>query len=679
MADLDDVRRRVDQLRADLERHNYRYYVLDDPDVSDAEYDRLFRELEQLEREHPDLQSDISPTQRVGAQPIAGFVQVSHSMPMLSLSNAFFESEVEAFDRRVRETLDVDEMEYIAEPKFDGLAISLRYENGMFVQGATRGDGYTGEDVTANLRTIRSIPLRLLGANQPAVIEVRGEILMFKSDFAALNRRQHQKGDKEFANPRNAAAGSLRQLDPRITASRPLRFFGYGLGTVKGCAIPETHSQTLDWLVELGLPVSNERQLARSAAALLAFYRSLGERRAALPFDVDGVVYKVNSIARQQDLGFVSRAPRFAIAHKFPAEEAQTVVEEIRIYVGRTGALTPLARLKPVFVGGATVTNVTLHNENELRRKDVRVGDAVIVRRAGDVIPELVRVLPEFRPKDAAEFQMPTVCPVCGSKVERLPDEVVARCSGGLYCPAQRKQALLHFASRRAMDIDGLGEKIVDQLVDRGMVETPADLFGLDVIKLADLDRMAVKSARNLVNAIDKSRTTTLPRLIYALGIFGIGEATAHGLAAHFGSLEALTAATEEQLLEVPDVGPVLAISIRQFFSEPHNKEVLERLRAAGIKWGEQAPLSRPEAGPLTGKTFVLTGTLPHLNRDEAKVLIEGLGGKVSGSVSRKTSYLVAGVESGSKLDKAKQFDVEILDEEALRALISQHLEERLR
>ncbi len=670
MADLDNARRRVDMLRTLLERHNYRYYVLDDPEVADAEYDRLFRELEQLERDYPEFQSASSPTQRVGAKPLDAFSPVTHSMPMLSLANAFLEEEIEAFDRRVRETLDVAEVEYAAEPKFDGLAISLRYEHGLFVQGATRGDGYTGEDVTANLRTIRNLPLRLLDGNPPVSLEVRGEALMFKQDFVALNARQRERGDKEFANPRNAAAGSLRQLDPRVTASRPLRFLAHGVGAVKGRAAPGTHIESLDWLEQLGLPVSSERRLARGAKELVAFFHALGARRKTLPFDIDGVVYKVNSIAQQRDLGFVSRAPRFAIAHKFPAEEAQTVVEDIRIYVGRTGALTPLARLKPVFVGGATLTNVTLHNENELRRKDVHVGDSVIVRRAGDVIPELVRVLPELRPKDAPEFQMPTACPVCGSRVERLPDEAVARCTGGLYCPAQRKQALWHFASRRAMDIDGLGERLIEQLVDRGLVKTPADLYSLDVTTLCGLERMAKKSAENLVASIARSRSATLAKLIYALGIRGVGEATARELTANFGNLDALTVATEEQLLDVPDIGPILAASIRQFFSEPHNLDVLEKLRAAGIKWSEHAP-ERSREGPLTGKTFVLTGTLPGLNREEAKSMIERLGGRISGSVSGKTSFLVAGEQAGSKLDKAKQLGVEILNEEQLRSLIS--------
>jgi DNA ligase (NAD+) len=660
---------RAAQLRAELDRHSHRYYVLDDPEISDAEYDRLFAELQQLEREHPELASPDSPTQRVGGQPLAEFAPVTHGTPMLSLNNAFLEEDIAAFDRRAREALGVDVVEYAAEPKFDGLAINLRYERGAFVRGATRGDGYTGEDVTANLRTVRSIPLRLRG-RAPDVLDVRGEVVMLKRDFAALNERQRARGEKEYVNPRNSAAGALRQLDPRMTAARPLRFYGYGVGAAEQLSGVRTHAEVLDRLAEAGVPIGAERRVVRGAAALLAFYESLRARRADLPYEIDGVVYKVNAIDQQAKLGFVSRAPRFAVAHKFPAEEATTEVAGIDVNVGRTGAITPVAKLKPVFVGGVTVTNATLHNEDELRRKDVRIGDTVVVRRAGDVIPEIVRVLPEKRPADAREFEMPATCPVCGSNVVRLPDEAVARCSGGLFCAAQRKQALLHFASRRAMDIEGLGEKLVDQLVEQSIVRTPADLYKLGVVKLAELERMAEKSAHNVVAAVDRSRHTTLARFVYALGVRNVGEATAADLARHFGALDRLMDATEEQLLEVPDVGPVVAMSIRRFFAERHNREVIEQLRAGGVHWDEHAPALAKPAGRLAGRTFVLTGTLPSLSRDDAKALIESHGGKVAGSVSKKTDFVVAGDDAGSKLGKARDLGVAILDEDGLRKLL---------
>ncbi len=637
--------------------------------MTDAEYDRLFRELLALEHEHPALVSPDSPTQRVSGEPAAEFEAVTHRVPMLSLNNALSVGEAEAFDRRVRDTLHVDAMDYEVEPKFDGLAVSLTYEHGRFTVGATRGDGYRGENVTANLRTVRAIPMRL-PAGAPALLEVRGEVLMFKRDFAAMNAAQAASGEKIFVNPRNAAAGSLRQLDARITASRRLAFFAYGLGAVEWGAIapPSTQQALLDRLASFGLPVTRQRTVVRGFSGLADYYRSIGERRHDLPFEIDGVVYKVNDLDLQQRLGYVSRAPRFAIAHKFPAEEMQTEITAIDLQVGRTGALTPVARLKPVFVGGVTVTNATLHNEDEVRRKDVHVGDTVIVRRAGDVIPEIVRVLAEKRPRGARGFVMPKRCPECGSAVVRLPDEAIARCSGGLVCPAQRKQALLHFASRRAMDIEGLGDKLVDQLVDAGVVHTPADLYKLGVAALSELERMADKSAANVIAAIDKSRDTTLARFIFALGPRHVGESTARDLALHFGSLDALMAASEESLLQVRDVGPVLARSIAQFFAEPHNLEVVAQLRAAGVHWTESEP-QRSSAGKLCGLTLVLTGTLPTLTRDEAKDLIERHGGKVAGSVSKKTSYVVAGAEPGSKFDRARELGVPVLDEKGLKTL----------
>ena len=664
------IARRAAALRAAIDAHNRAYYVLDAPTVSDDEYDGLFRELQALESEYAALVSADSPTQRVGAEPAAEFAAVTHRLPMLSLNNAFSAAEVEAFDRRAREALGVDRIEYAAEPKLDGLAISLSYENGVFTVGATRGDGNTGENVTRNLRTVRALPLKLTG-RLPPYLEVRGEVLMRRRDFAAMNAAQMAAGEKIFVNPRNAAAGSLRQLDSRITAKRPLVFFAYGLGAVEwgGIKPPRTHGALLSWLAELRFPVAKERAVVQGLEGMLDYYRRIGERRSELPFEIDGVVYKVNDFEQQLRLGFVSRAPRFAIAHKFPAEEMPTEVVDIEIQVGRTGALTPVARLKPVFVGGVTVTNATLHNEDEIRRKDVRIGDTVIVRRAGDVIPEVVRVIMEQRPARTHEFTMPTRCPECGSAVVRLPGEAIARCSGGLVCPAQRKQALLHFAGRRAMDIEGLGDKLVDQLVDADRVRTPADIYRLDAAGLAGLERMAEKSAANVVAAIDKSRRTTLARFIFALGIRHVGETTAADLARHFGNLEALERADEIALLEVHDVGPVLAQSIRQFFAESHNRQVVAQLRAAGVQWPEAPPQRRP-AGRFAGLLFVLTGALPSLSRDEAKALIEERGGKVAGSVSKKTNYVVAGADPGSKLDRAAALGVPVLDERGFQQLI---------
>ena len=669
-----ELAERARQLREQIEYHNYRYYALDAPVIPDAEFDRLLRELQALETQYPELVTPDSPSQRVGAAPVAAFSQITHRIPMLSLNNAFSDAEIEAFDRRCREATGLAQIEYAVEPKFDGLAITLSYAHGRFVQGATRGDGYTGEDVTANLRTIRAIPM-LLGTDQPpALLEVRGEVLMLKADFAALNAAQRARGDKEFANPRNAAAGSLRQLDPRITATRRLHFFAYGIGAADGWIVPATHAEVMDRLLAMHLPVALQRGVVQGGAGLLDYYRHIGASRAQLPYDIDGVVYKVNDLALQQKLGFVARAPRFAIAHKFPAQEALTQVLGIDVQVGRTGAITPVARLAPVFVGGVTVTNATLHNEDEIRRKDVRIGDWVSVRRAGDVIPEVVSVILSRRPADAREFVMPAICPICGSHVVRLPDEAVARCSGGLYCPAQRKQALWHFASRRAMDIDGLGEKLVEQLVDQGLVNSPADIYRLGMVKLANLERMAEKSAANLLAAIEASKHTTLARFIYALGIRNVGEQTAKDLARHYGNLDALLRADECNLQQVPDVGPVVAKSIAQFFAEPHNLTVIEMLRSSGVSWPEGAPAAPVASNPVSGKTFVLTGTLPSLGRDQAKEKIEAQGGKVSGSVSKKTDYVVAGSDPGSKYIKAQTLGVKILDEAGLLALLS-HME----
>ncbi len=668
-----DWRARAVWLRAELNRHGHAYYVLDNPSIPDAEYDQLFRELQALEEAHPELQSPDSPTQRVGGAPLPEFSQVQHDVPMLSINNGFSDEDIVNFDRRAREGLERDEhaapLDYACELKFDGLAINLRYEHGVLVQAATRGDGTTGEDVTANIRTVRSIPLKLHGDQVPALIDVRGEVLMFKADFARLNQRQRDAGQKEFANPRNAAAGSLRQLDSRITAQRSLRFFAYGIGRLDGAPFPASHAQLLDWYQTLGIPVCNERAVVQGADGLLAFFAGIGAKRAQLPYDIDGVVYKINRVDQQQQLGFVSRAPRFALAHKFPAEEATTTVLGIDIQVGRTGALTPVARLAPVSVGGVTVTNATLHNEDEVRRKDIRIGDSVIVRRAGDVIPEVVANVPERRPADAREFVMPSACPVCGSAVERPEEEAVARCSGGyIKCAAQRKGGLLHFVSRRAMDIEGLGEQLVEQLVDKGLVTTAADFYKLGLVVLAELDRMATRSAQNVLDALEKSKSTTLARFIYALGIRHVGESTAKALAKHFGKLDALLDANEEQILVVDDIGPVVAHSILTFLSDPLNRELIAQLRAAGVHWNETEPDHGPK--PLAGKTFVLTGTLPTLKRDDAQAMIEAAGGKVSGSVSKKTSYVVAGEEAGSKLAKAEELGIPILDEEGLKQLL---------
>ena len=664
-------RARVQALREQIEHHNYQYYVLDQPEIPDAEYDRLFRELQGLEARYPELISPESPTQRIGGAPLEAFEEVEHRIPMLSLDNALSPEAMVEFDRRVRERLKRDsDMTYAAEPKLDGLAISLRYEQGRLVQAATRGDGTRGENVTQNVRTIAAVPLHLRGTDWPPLLEVRGEIFMPKKGFAALNERQRARGEKTFANPRNAAAGSLRQLDPKITAQRPLSMFCYGLGEVEGHAMSDSHSGSMALLKGWGLPISPELRVVTGVAACSAYYEDIGARRARLAYDIDGVVFKVDSVADQQALGFVSRAPRWAIAQKFPAEEELTQVEAVEFQVGRTGAVTPVARLTPVFVGGVTVSNATLHNMDEIERKDVRVGDTVFVRRAGDVIPEVVRVLPERRPKGARAVKLPAHCPVCGSDIERVEGEAVARCSGGLYCAAQRKEAVKHFASRRAMDIEGLGDKLIEQLIDQQLIRDPSDLFSLSVDTLAGLERMGDKSARNLIEALDKARRTTLPRFLYALGIREVGEATAQALAREFGSLEAIRTADEEALQQTPDVGPVVARHVHTFFRQPHNRQVIDKLQAAGVEWPESEPAPSPEVLPLAGKTFVLTGALSE-PRERVKERLQTLGAKVAGSVSTKTDYVVAGDEAGSKLRKAQDLGIEVLDEAGLARLIT--------
>jgi DNA ligase (NAD+) len=720
---------RIDALRELLHHHAHQYYVLDQPEIPDAQYDELFRELQELEERHPELITPDSPTRRVGAKALEGFAKVRHKVPMLSIRT---ETDIEAsgarsFDARVRRELGLADsdppIEYVAELKFDGLALNLRYEDGVLVQAATRGDGEIGEEVTQNIRTIGQIPLRLsphpnpppkgegnssslsrgrerTGVRaMPAVLEVRGEVYMRRDDFERLNEQQREKiakgakGEKTFVNPRNAAAGAVRQLDPGIARRRPLSFFAYGWGELtppeRGGPVFETHFEVLQALRAWGLPVSSHTRLATGADELIAYHQGVGRERDSLPYDIDGVVYKVNSLALQKKLGFVTREPRWAVAHKYPAQEQVTTVESIDVYVGRTGKLTPVARLAPVFVGGVTVTNATLHNEDEARRKDVRVGDTVIVRRAGDVIPEIVSVVHQSvgpEPFDKLRtgsveglrraqtergpiFTMPRHCPVCGAEAVREEGEADYRCTGGLFCGAQRKQAILHFAQRRAMDIEGLGEKLVDQLVDANVIKTLPDLYRLGLNALASLERMAEKSAQNVLAALEKSKHTTLPRFLFSLGIRHVGESTARDLARHFGSLDAIMNAGVEQLLEVPDVGPVVAESIHTFFQQPHNREVVEQLRACGVAWPEGAPEARAPR-PLAGKTIVLTGTLPTLSRDEAKDLLEAAGAKVAGSVSKKTDYVVAGAEAGSKLDKAQELGVTVLDEEGLRALL---------
>lgn len=670
------IRKKSDSLREQIRHHNYCYHALDEPEIPDVEYDRLMRDLQDLEAAHPELVSPDSPTQRVGDTPISAFGTVQHQLPMLSLGNAFTEEELRDFHRRVLDRLDLDaeaDMIYAAEPKLDGAAVSLLYEKGVLVRGATRGDGTTGEDITHNVRTIESIPLKLLGAGYPLRLEIRGEVFMPKAGFDAYNEKARAAGEKTFVNPRNAAAGSLRQLDPKLTAQRPLDMFAYSVGIAEGGKkLPARHSEIIDQLREWGIKVCPERQVVRGVSGCLAFYKNIGERRDDLAYEIDGVVYKVDDLAMQDKLGFVSRAPRWAIAHKFPAQEELTEVEAIEFQVGRTGAVTPVARLKAVFVGGVTVRNATLHNIDELHRKDVRVGDTVIVRRAGDVIPEVVSVIPGRRPKGTHRVELPSNCPVCGSRVEREEGESVARCTGGLYCAAQRAEALKHFVSRRALDVEGFGAKLIEQLVAIDMLKTPADIFRLSREDIEELDRMGKKSADNLMHSIEASKSTTLARFLFALGIREVGEATASGLAAHYGQLERLVSAPLDDLQGVSDVGPIVAARIRAFFDDEHNLDFIARLRECGVKWTESEPAATRETGPLSGKTFVITGTLPNLTRDEAKDLIQAAGGKVTGSVSAKTDYLIAGEKAGSKLTKAEKLGVAILAEGDLQSLIEQ-------
>ena len=657
---------RAAQLHSELHEHNYRYYVLDDPVVSDAEYDRLLRELQELEAQYPELVTPDSPTQRVGATPSKAFGQVRHAVRMLSLDNAFSDDELTDFDRRVRERLGTETVDYAAEPKLDGVAVSMRYEDGVLVRAATRGDGVTGEDITANVRTIAGVPLRLEGRGIPPVLEVRGEIYLSHRGFAELNRQALEQGNKTFVNPRNAAAGSLRQLDSKITASRPLEIYCYGIGQVEGGRLPERHTDILAQLGDWRLRVYGGIERVTGIEGCIAYYNALSGTRDGLPFDIDGVVFKVDRLDLQELLGFVARAPRWAIARKFPAQEEQTRVLGIDVQVGRTGALTPVARLEPVFVGGVTVTNATLHNVDEVQRKDVRAGDTVIIRRAGDVIPEVVSVIREKREKGARRFEMPAECPECGSAVERVEGEAVARCSGGLFCPAQRREAIKHFASRRAMDIDGLGDKLVDQLVERELISDVSDLYRLAVEDIAGLERMAEKSAGNLVRALEKSRATTLERFVYALGIREVGEATARVLAQSFGNLESLMQADLEALQEVRDVGPVVAQHIVGFFAEAHNREVIRRLVEAGVHW---PVVEQPQELPLASKTFVITGTLS-MPRSELKARLLAAGAKVAGSVSKKTDYVVAGENAGSKLVKAGELGVTVLTEADCLAML---------
>jgi len=681
-----DIAAQAAALRAQLHHHGHQYYVLDAPTIPDAEYDRLFKALQALEAAHPELLTPDSPTQRVGGKALDSFASVKHVVPMLSIRTETDTeaSGAEAFDTRIRKELaltDADPLvDYVAELKFDGLAMSLRYEHGVLVQAATRGDGETGEDVTQNIRTIGQIPLRL-PANAPAVLEVRGEVYIARADFEALNERQRariaagEKGEKTFVNPRNAAAGAVRQLDPTIAAQRPLSFFAYGLGDITpaedGGPSFHTHFDLLMALKQWGFPVAEQTACVQGAAGLVEFHQRMGQARDALPFDIDGVVYKVNSLAAQRQLGFVTREPRWAVAHKYPAQEQLTTVQAIEVQVGRTGKLTPVAKLAPVFVGGVTVTNATLHNEDEARRKDVRVGDTVVVRRAGDVIPEVVSVVLEKRLQDAQLFTMQHECPVCGSPAVREEGEADYRCTGGLFCSAQRKQAILHFAHRRAVEIEDLGDKLVDQLVDAGVIKTLPDLYRMGFTALVNLERMAEKSANNVLASIEKSKQTTLPRFLFGLGIRHVGEATAKELARHFGKMDAIMDATLEQLLQVADVGPIVAQSLRTFFDQPHNREVVEQLRACGVTWTEGEPTAGASL-PLAGQTFVLTGTLPTLSRDQAKDMLEALGAKVAGSVSKKTHCVVAGAEAGSKLDKAQELGIKVLDEAGLLALVAE-------
>jgi DNA ligase (NAD+) len=671
------IEKSLESLRDQIRFHNHRYHVLDDPEVPDAEYDRLMRQLQALEKEHPNLITPDSPTQRVGDEPKSGFGTVEHRVPMLSLDNAFSAEELQDFHRRVTARLEMEEsasLRYAAEPKLDGAAVSLLYENGILIRGATRGDGTTGEDITHNVRTIESIPLKLIGRGFPSFLEVRGEVFMPKAGFEAYNEKARQADEKTFVNPRNAAAGSLRQLDPKLTAVRPLDIYVYSVGESDGATMPDCHSEILDQLQEWGLKTCPERRVVDGAEGCLAYYESIGNKRDALPYEIDGVVYKVDEMAMQRELGFVSRAPRWAIAHKFPAQEELTVVQGIEFQVGRTGALTPVARLEPVFVGGVTVSNATLHNIDELHRKDVRVGDTVVVRRAGDVIPEVVSVIEKRRQKGAKRIHLPKNCPVCESTVTREEGEAVARCTGGLFCAAQRAEALKHFVSRKAMDIDGLGGRMIEQLVAIDRIKTPADIYSLQQDELSAMERMGDKSAANLLSAIDASKSTTLARFLFALGIREVGEATAASLASYFGNLPALSAAGEEELLVVPDVGPVVALRIKTFFDQSHNLDVVRLLQESGVNWTDSEPQQAQSEGPLSGKLFVLTGTLSDMTRDDAKLLIQKLGGKVTGSVSKKTDFVVYGEKAGSKLTKAQSLEVGTLNEVEFRELVDDSL-----
>ena len=667
--DKENIKNKIQELIEKISAFDYQYYVLDNPSISDFEYDTIFRSLVDLENANPELIRSDSPSQRVGGKALDAFESVIHRQAMLSLNNAFEEAELMAFDKRIKDDIGIDELEYAVEPKFDGLAITLTYQDGIFIQGATRGDGYTGENVTHNLKTIRSIPTKLNHTNPPKLLEVRGEVLMLKKDFELLNQKQESLGEKKFANPRNAAAGSLRQLDPRITATRPLTFFSYGLGISEPNLNLKTHTETIQLLKKFNLPISDLSTSVKGVKGLQSFYDKVLKLRDSLAYDIDGVVYKVNSFNYQNELGFVSRAPRWAIAHKFPAEEAVTEILDINVQVGRTGAITPVARLKPVFVGGVTVTNATLHNEDEMIRKDVHIGDIVSVRRAGDVIPEIVRVLLDKRPKTITKFKMPTECPECSSPLVRIDDEAIIRCSGGLICPAQQKQSIIHFASRKAMDIEGLGDKSVEQLVTVGLIHGLPDIFKLELQQLVSLDRMAEKSGQNLLDAIEKSKLTSLPRFIYALGIRNVGESTAKDLAGFYGDLNEIMKQTEESLQLVPDIGPTVAKSISDFFMQTKNREVIKSLIELGVHWPKH-DIKKSASGIFATKTFVLTGTLPSMSRDDAKSIIEMNGGKVAGSVSKKTDYVVAGSDAGSKLATAQELGVKIISQEELLKLI---------
>ncbi|GDX55682.1 DNA ligase [Methylophilaceae bacterium] len=667
-ADKENTKNKIQELIEKINAFDYQYYVLDNPSLSDFEYDKIFKSLVDLENKNPELIRPDSPSQRVGGKALDAFESVIHRQAMLSLNNAFEDDELMAFDKRIKDDIGIDEVEYAVEPKFDGLAITLTYENGIFVQGATRGDGYTGENVTHNLKTIRSIPTKLNHTNPPKLLEVRGEVLMLKKDFELLNQKQESLGEKKFANPRNAAAGSLRQLDPRITATRPLSFFSYGLGICEPNLNLKNHTETIQLLKQFNLPISDLSSSVKGVKGLQSFYDKVLKLRDTLSYDIDGVVYKVNSFNYQNELGFVSRAPRWAIAHKFPAEEALTEILDINVQVGRTGAITPVARLKPVFVGGVTVTNATLHNEDEMIRKDVHIGDMVSVRRAGDVIPEIVRVLVDKRPKTIKKFKMPTECPECGSPLIRI-DEAIIRCSGGLICPAQQKQSIIHFASRKAMDIEGLGDKSVEQLFNVGLINGLPDIFKLELEQLVSLDRMAEKSGQNLLDAIEKSKATSLPRFIYALGIRNVGESTAKDLAGFYGDLDEIMKQTEESLQIVPDIGPTVAKSISDFFGQRKSREVIESLIGLGVCWPKY-DIKKSASGIFATKTFVLTGTLPSMSREEAKSIIEMNGGKVVGSVSKKTDYVVAGSDAGSKLTSAQELGVKIISQQELLKLI---------